>query len=149
MKEKVSTKLNFSWRLRQLMENHQINQKQLAKEIDVAQGSISGWLKGRIPTSEKVRRIAQFFEITEEWLLCLDSETQLKEAVRYADIHENKPDVSEKEIAENQVGVFEYKYNAEKARADKLAIENDQLKKQLRQLKAHILKIVSKLEWVK
>lgn len=46
-----------------------INQEALAQAVGVSQGAVSGWLKGAIPSADKLARIARFFSVTPEHLL--------------------------------------------------------------------------------
>lgn len=60
----------FKERLRELMTEKEVNQVQLAKEIDFSQRSISMWLLGQAePRETALRRLSQFFGCSVDYLL--------------------------------------------------------------------------------
>lgn len=63
----------FRDRLKELMAKRNINQVQLAKEIDFSQRSVSMWLLGQVePRETALRRLSRFFDCSVDYLLGLD-----------------------------------------------------------------------------
>lgn len=66
-------KVNFSENLKNLREEKGLSQRQLAEEIKVSQANISRWEKGtQSPSIEWLIIIAQFFDVTTDYLLGLE-----------------------------------------------------------------------------
>lgn len=60
----------FKERLKQLREERNLTQAQLAKELDLSQGTIGNWERGtREPDFETVKTLADYFEVTTDYLL--------------------------------------------------------------------------------
>ena len=62
-------KTDFSNQLRSLMKQRKVTQKVLAEQMNVSQASVSGWLNGSVPTSDKLAAIANYFETSTDALL--------------------------------------------------------------------------------
>lgn len=61
---------NFQIRLKQLMKENNINNKQLAVEVSVDKSSVSNWIKGNtIPSKNILVKLAKYFNVTTEFLL--------------------------------------------------------------------------------
>lgn len=69
-KEKEEEKKNlFSVRLKELRLQHGISQEELAEQIGIKRNSYSDWENGKCkPSYEKLEKIADFFEISLDWL---------------------------------------------------------------------------------
>lgn len=67
MKKIKSTE--FSVRLKQLIRDRAITQKELAKEIGVSGAAVSGWMKGAVLSSDKLSALARYFEMSVDELL--------------------------------------------------------------------------------
>ena len=67
-KEEEKKKL-FSSRLKELRLQHGISQEELAEQIGIKRNSYSDWENGKCkPSYEKLEKIADFFEISLDWL---------------------------------------------------------------------------------
>ena len=61
---------NFSKRLRELRLEKGLTQKELAKELDMTQVTISYWESGeREPSINYIRALADYFDVTTDYLL--------------------------------------------------------------------------------
>jgi len=63
-------KANFSIRLKELREENNLSQRQLAEKTQICQANISRWEK-RIqdPSTESIIALAEFFGVTTDYLL--------------------------------------------------------------------------------
>ncbi|MGN1042506.1 MAG: helix-turn-helix domain-containing protein [Christensenellales bacterium] len=62
----------FSDRLKELIKNENITQKQFATSINVSQACVTYWIKSeRQPTAEAIYSIAQRYNVTADYLLGL------------------------------------------------------------------------------
>ena len=60
----------FAQRLKQLRTEKKINQIELAREIDVTQGTVGNWETGkRVPDAQMLHKIAEYFSVTIDFLL--------------------------------------------------------------------------------
>lgn len=60
----------FKTRLKQLREERNLKQAQLAKELNVSQGTIGNWERGiREPDFETIKILANYFDVTTDYLL--------------------------------------------------------------------------------
>ncbi len=65
--------IKFQERLKELRNEKELSQTALAKELKVSQRSISSWETGfRQPDYETLRLIAEFFEVTTDYLLGIE-----------------------------------------------------------------------------
>ncbi len=61
--------MNFSKRLRKALNASHLNQSDLARELEVKPQSVQQWLSGKnFPRHKKVKRIAQFLNVSAVWL---------------------------------------------------------------------------------
>lgn len=82
----------FGEKLRQLMENNNVKQQELADKLNVKRGSVSNWTTNRrCPDAETIVKIADYFNVTVDYLL-KDTEIESKE---FEKIKELKEDYSE------------------------------------------------------
>lgn len=66
--------MNFSARLRSLIEEHGLTQKQVAKDINIAPSTIGGYAQGTSePDFDTLIRIAEYFDVTTDYLLNIHS----------------------------------------------------------------------------
>ena len=62
----------FDRRLRELLKENDMTQKELARRIGVSQSSITYWVNGvKQPTAENIYAVAKAFETTADYLLGL------------------------------------------------------------------------------
>lgn len=60
----------FGEKLRQLMENNNVKQQELADKLNVKRGSVSNWTTNRrCPDAETIVKIADYFNVTVDYLL--------------------------------------------------------------------------------
>lgn len=65
-------KNKFALRLNELLIENEISKRELAKKIGVSATSISDWSTGKIlPTAENVYLIAEYFNVSADYLLGL------------------------------------------------------------------------------
>jgi len=88
----MSTKNNsgviFSDRVRTLMRDKGVTQKELSDGIGITQGMVSKWLNGAIPKGDKLAAIAAFFSVTaDELLQGHDPLDRLRAAAALANAH--------------------------------------------------------------
>ena len=61
--------MEFRQVLAELMEERNVTQYRLAKQLDISQSTISSWMQGASrPHKSTLRRVADFFEVTPEYL---------------------------------------------------------------------------------
>jgi transcriptional regulator with XRE-family HTH domain len=85
------SKDKFQKRLQQLIDDKNLKQKDLAKEIDVSTAAISSWLKQKtIPTKKHLSKLSDYFGVTEDYLKGLTDVP--------ASILEENPETGEKKI---------------------------------------------------
>ena len=69
LKLKEEKKNLFSVRLKELRLQHGYSQEELAEQIGIKQNSYSDWENGKCrPSYEKLEKIADFFEVSLDWL---------------------------------------------------------------------------------
>lgn len=103
----------FGDKLRQLMENNNVKQKELAIKLNVKRGSVSNWITNRrCPDAETIVKIADYFNVTVDYLL---KDTGIK-SDELVELKELKEDYSEIEDL--------YKSYKELDRNNKLLIES-------------------------
>ena len=63
----------FVQRLKDLMENKDVNAYRLAKGAGVTPSSVSVWRLGKsLPSIERLAKIAQFFDVSVDYLIGID-----------------------------------------------------------------------------
>lgn len=61
----------FSLRLKQLRKNRKVGQDELARYLGVGRTAVANWESGLTePSAEKLKKIATFFQVTIDYLLC-------------------------------------------------------------------------------
>lgn len=60
--------MEFAERLRQLMDKNGTTNYELAKNIDTHQTSVANWLSGSMPQARKLKAIADYFNVSVEYL---------------------------------------------------------------------------------
>ncbi len=69
----VTYTMQFSERLRAIMEERGMVQTQVADEIGVLQNTISAWVTGKHePTAHNIVALCTLFGVTADWLLGMD-----------------------------------------------------------------------------
>lgn len=67
--------MNFSSKLRTLIEERNITQKQVAKDLNIAPSTIGGYVQGSSePDFDTLRQLAKYFDVTTDYLLNMPSE---------------------------------------------------------------------------
>jgi len=62
--------VKFSTRVKELREEKELSQKQLADKVKVSQANVSRWEKGtQDPSTEWIIALAKFFEVSTDYLL--------------------------------------------------------------------------------
>lgn len=64
--------LIFSKRLIDLLEKHDMSQRELSKRIDISETTISKYIKGRLPKSDILEAIAVVLNVTTDYLLGIE-----------------------------------------------------------------------------
>ena len=63
----------FAARLSELLNMHNLSKRALAKNIGVSAMSISEWTSGKVqPTAENIYIIAEYFDVSSDYLLGLE-----------------------------------------------------------------------------
>ncbi len=69
----------FSKRLTEVLKETKMSKRHLAKKIGVSAMSISDWANGNVqPTAENIYLIAEYFQISADYLLGLEDESGAK-----------------------------------------------------------------------
>lgn len=69
----------FGEKLRQLMESNNVKQQELADKLNVKRGSVSNWITNRrCPDAETIVKIADYFNVTVDFLLKDTKNEELK-----------------------------------------------------------------------
>ena len=62
--------MNFSNKLRSLIEERNLTQKQVAKDLNIAPSTMGGYVQGSSePDFETLKRLATYFDVTSDYLL--------------------------------------------------------------------------------
>ena len=62
--------MKFSARLEDLLEEHNLTQRQLATELHIAPSTLNGYLRrGREPDFDTLIALAEYFEVSTDYLL--------------------------------------------------------------------------------
>ncbi len=62
--------MNFSNKLRTLIEERNLTQKQVAKDLNIAPSTMGGYVQGSSePDFETLKRLARYFDVTTDYLL--------------------------------------------------------------------------------
>lgn len=91
--------MTFFERLQALMDSKQLTQKQLADELSIRQNTISDWKnKGNLPQGETAIKIANYFDISLDYLLTGNLKNELPDEdialiVRYHNLSQEKKQV--------------------------------------------------------
>jgi len=100
----------FGKRLRDLREKNNLQQKELAKELNVLEATVSMWETGkRIPYSDMLIKIANYFKVSIDYLLGnehnskkqeeqLNEQEVLKKALQKVGFMEKNEDLSNEEL---------------------------------------------------
>ena len=69
----------FAARLTDLLKENELSKRALAQGIGVSAMSISDWSNGKVqPTAENIYLVAEFFDVSSDYLLGLEDETGTK-----------------------------------------------------------------------
>lgn len=100
----------FAKRLRDLREQNNLQQKELAKELNVLEATVSMWETGkRVPYSEMLVKIAKFFNVSVDYLLGFDDsdksasedllkKEELKKALQKNGLMNDDKDLTDEEL---------------------------------------------------
>lgn len=80
MQGKKFKKLNFSQRFCDLLKSSGMSQKQLAVALGVSEASVVNYKRGQLPKAEELLRMAQFFDVSMEYLLTGDDHHEIPDA---------------------------------------------------------------------
>jgi transcriptional regulator with XRE-family HTH domain len=81
----------FQKRLQEIRTNHKISQKELAQSLQVSQQTIAKWENGKAtPNPNMIAKIANYFNISSDYLLGLSSIPSPKEEETFLKISQNK-----------------------------------------------------------
>ena len=62
--------LEFNMKLRNLIEEKNLTQKQVAKELNIASSTMGGYVQGKSePDFDTLKKIAKYFDVTTDYLL--------------------------------------------------------------------------------
>ncbi|MGN1319360.1 MAG: helix-turn-helix domain-containing protein [Lachnospirales bacterium] len=99
--------------LRELREEKKLNQKDLGKELNVNQITISQYERGtRALSIEMLIKYADYFNVTTDYILCRDKKNKVKEETQIDKIEENINKTEEKVTKiEKQINNIEKQIN--------------------------------------
>ena len=67
--------MNFSDKLRLLIEERNLTQKRVANDLNIAPSTMGGYVQGSSePDFETLKRLAQYFDVTTDYLLNIHSD---------------------------------------------------------------------------
>jgi len=67
--------LNFSYKLRSLIEERNLTQKQVAIDLNIAPSTMGGYVQGSSePDFETLKRLANYFDVSTDYLLNIHTE---------------------------------------------------------------------------
>lgn len=61
--------INFIKRLNQLMREEKITEYKLTQELNLSKSAIWNWKQGSLPTADKLIKLADYFEVSTDYLL--------------------------------------------------------------------------------
>jgi transcriptional regulator with XRE-family HTH domain len=131
-------KTEFSSVLKKLLENKGILQKELADLCGVTQASVSGWMNGATPNSDKLTKLASVLAVSVEQLLGMDTDTRIRMADSAAVDSGGDNRVFESEMSRYQAKNYQELYFVEKAAREKL-------EKRLERVHKGLIKMVEQL----
>lgn len=80
----------FSDRFRKLKDESELSSKDLAQELGIAPSTLSYYLKDREPNYDMLIKIANYFDVTIDWLVGNEHDYTSIETERFELIEENK-----------------------------------------------------------
>lgn len=86
----------FSNRFRQLKEEHNLTLKDLSEKLNITVPNLSYYMKGREPSYDILIQIADYFEVTTDWLIGRTDARNTSQEALYTQI-ENSLDLKEKQ----------------------------------------------------
>lgn len=66
--------MEFAQILKKLMDERQVTNYELAKKLDIHPTTVANWLDGAMPRKKMLSRIADFFEVSTDYLLGAENE---------------------------------------------------------------------------
>ena len=67
--------MNFSYKLRSLIEERNLTQKQVAIDLNIAPSTMGGYVQGSSePDFETLKRLANYFDVSTDYLLNIYTE---------------------------------------------------------------------------
>lgn len=71
----------FTERIDSLLKENNLCRADIERGTGINEGTIRGWYKGRVPSAETLLLVAQYFNVTVEWLLTGESDSQDKHPI--------------------------------------------------------------------
>lgn len=100
--------MDFSQRLSEIMSERNISAYRLAKEIAVHQTTIKNWLDGKTPRIEHMQKIADYFNVSIEWLTGASPyRTVFEQIDSTLDIEKMQRDIAEAEKVDTSAFVLD------------------------------------------
>lgn len=101
--------MTFGQKLKILREEHNMLQSELAKLLNLAPSSISMYEKDeRDPDTDTLKRIAEIFNVTSDYLLGIDTNNTINEPIKIAASTKNGLDLSSMSEKDRQVIIDMY-----------------------------------------
>lgn len=76
-------KNQFSIRLTDLLNENSLSKRALAQKLGISAMSVSDWTTGKVqPTAENIYIVAEFFNVTSDYLLGLEDESGARTATQ-------------------------------------------------------------------
>jgi transcriptional regulator with XRE-family HTH domain len=138
MQAKKLTLVDFSSRLQELAKNKKIAQKELAELCGVSPAAVSKWFSGGKIKSDHAVKLSEFFGVSVDYMLGLDSETRIANAAEYAKQHGGTAAVMDEALVKYQAQNYQELYFVEKA-------ARERLEKRLERVHKGLIKMVEQL----
>ena len=109
--------MKFGKRLKELRESRNVTQQQLADVLGVGRATIAGYeTKDKSPDYDRLKLIAQFFDVTTDYLLGMEPKEINKDitlATHRSNFHEDLPEEAKQEL-DLYLNYLRFKYSKDK-----------------------------------
>ena len=103
MQQEKLTIVNFGTRFKELVDQDELSQKEIAAKLGISEGSIVNYKRDRIPKAEELLAIASLYGVTMEWLLTGRGSRTIDEIISTAESYASILGISEM-TAEQRAG---------------------------------------------
>lgn len=89
---------NIGNKIEELCKEKNITQKELSKSIEISENTIITWKKGSYPRSDILVKIANFFEVSTDYLLGRENASKVANSLNYEEFGITNISLIEKEL---------------------------------------------------